>query len=575
MLSPGDRVKDYEVIAPLRSGGMAMLYLARRRGVGGFSRLVALKLVHPQLMRDETITRLFLDEARLSANVVHPNVVNVEEIGTIRGSYFMAMEYVHGVSLSELLASLSARRMRMTPKLCVWLAAQVAEALHAAHEAKADDGRPLEIVHRDVSPQNVLIAHTGYVKLIDFGIANSPSSHSGGPKRAVLGKLGYMAPEQLRLESADRRSDLYALGVMLWEMLAARPLFRSRRIDDERDWATRENPPAPSAYAAHLGPELDRVVRKAICFAPEERYPSALELRAALLRADPAAAKVDAPTFAALLHSLLGDELERLRASLPSEVSIQLGLDVDLTPTRVVELEQLTAEVLPAEGARVQAPPDEVRGKASSLPGEPEEDEVEDTLAESPHSRRARRSDAGALAGDSRPISIQLLSEQLARCTSVIYTSAEAQIITMPSPPSVARRLPIPRAILRAARDRKVHVMLLSSLCLIVGVWLGSRVTLENARARRTPPATTTTASRPAADGRAWTSRVEREPRSVADGGPLALRGAAQERDGTRLTRPQKATQRREVREAKRAASSKARNARHTNKAARLKRRGH
>src|SRR5262245_34740660 len=110
MLYPGDRVKDYEVIAPLRSGGLAMLYVARRRGVGGFSRLVALKLVHPHLMRDASITKLFLEEARISANVAHPNVVSVEEIGPTGDSYFIAMEYVHGVSLAELLATLRERR---------------------------------------------------------------------------------------------------------------------------------------------------------------------------------------------------------------------------------------------------------------------------------------------------------------------------------------------------------------------------------------------------------------------------------------------------------------------------------
>ena len=347
MLSPGDKVKDCEVIAPLGSGGMARLYLARRRGVGGFSRLVTLKLVHPHLIEDERIVKLFLDEARISAHVAHPNVVHVEEVGKFGDSYFIAMEYVHGVSLAELLARLTERRLRLRPKLCVWLAGQIAEALHAAHEAKGENGAPLGIVHRDVSPQNVLIGHTGHVKLIDFGIARSQAENDqrlGG--RAVLGKLRYMSPEQLRLETADRRTDVYALGVMLWEMLAGRNLLRCRRLDDEHDWSTRENPPPPSKYSAHSTPSLDRVVLKAIAFDPNARYDSAFQFRTALLRADPAAATLDAPMVAALMRSMLGDELDRRRASWPSEVSGELEAKADPTSSQQWSLEDLTSNNL-------------------------------------------------------------------------------------------------------------------------------------------------------------------------------------------------------------------------------------
>jgi serine/threonine protein kinase len=347
MLLPGDKVKDCEVIAPLGSGGMARLYLARRRGVGGFSRLVTLKLVHPHLIEDERIVKLFLDEARISAHVAHPNVVHVEEVGKFGDSYFIAMEYVHGVSLAELLARLNERRLRLRPKLCVWLAGQIAEALHAAHEAKGENGAPLGIVHRDVSPQNVLVGHTGHVKLIDFGIARSQTE--ADPRigaRAVLGKLRYMSPEQLRLERADRRTDVYALGVMLWEMLAGRNLLRCRRLDDEGDWTIRENPPPPSKYSAHSTPSLDRVVSKAIAFDPADRYDSAFQFRTALLRADPAAATLDAPMVAALMRSMLGDELDRRRASWPSEVSGALEGETDGPSSQKWSLEDLTSNNL-------------------------------------------------------------------------------------------------------------------------------------------------------------------------------------------------------------------------------------
>jgi serine/threonine protein kinase len=362
MFARGDKIRDYEIIAPLRSGGMAMLYLARRRGVGGFSRLVALKLVHSHLAVDAGINRLFLREARLAASVAHPNVVNVEEVGEADGNYFIAMEYVHGVSLAELLASLQKRRLRMSSKLAVWIAAHVAEALHAAHEARNEAGLPLHIVHRDVSPQNVLIGHTGHVKLIDFGIAKSPhiGRHATGAG-AVLGKLGYMAPEQLRGDAVDRRTDVYALGVMVWEMLTSRSLLRAVHIGDDQDWATRQSPPPPRSHSPLVAPALDRVVIKALAFDAGDRYGSALEFRSVLLQAEPAAAEVDAPRLAALMRSLLADELERQRAGWPSEVNAELGVDTGLT-TRAVNIDELTTKLRSADG------PDDDDGMGSEEP---------------------------------------------------------------------------------------------------------------------------------------------------------------------------------------------------------------
>ncbi|MET0384333.1 MAG: protein kinase [Polyangiales bacterium] len=375
MLSISDKVKDYEVIAPLGSGGMAMLYLARRRGVGGFSRLVTLKLVHKHLIEDENIIQLFLDEARLSAHVAHPNVVHVEEVGQFEDSYFIAMEYVHGVSLAELVTRLMQRRLRLRPKVCVWLAAQIAEALHAAHEAKNEHGDPLHIVHQDVSPQNVLIGHTGHVKLIDFGIANcqARTDHSTG-RRSVLGKLRYMAPEQLRGERADRRTDVYALGVMLWEMLAGRGLFECKRFDDERDWATRENPPPPSRHSLHAMPALDRVVQKALACDPSDRYASAFQFRAALLRADPSAMQLDAPLIAGLLRSMIGDELDRRRASWPRDIAQALEPTPDVTMSQKQSLHELTADYVASgpvsePGPLDAAEPDESRAASATTTG--------------------------------------------------------------------------------------------------------------------------------------------------------------------------------------------------------------
>jgi serine/threonine protein kinase len=369
VLNPGDKVNDYEIITPIRSGGMAMLYLARRRGVGGFNRLVALKLVHAHLTAEPKINRLFLQEARIAASVAHPNVVHVEEVGSADGKYFIAMEYVHGVSLDQFLNELRKQRRRMSRKLCVWIAAQISEALHAVHEATLENGMPLNIVHRDVSPQNVLISHTGHIKLIDFGIAKSQlMSYQASRGGSVLGKLRYMAPEQLSLQPVSRHTDVYALGVMLWEMLTARNLLRCFRIDDERDWTTRENPPAPSQYAPNLSAPLDQAVLKAIASVPEARYDNALAFRRALLRAESGASQVDAPAFAALIQQLIGDELARRRAAFPNEVNVQLASDVASAAEPSLNFEELTARLRPNESPETA---DEQEQEQEQDPDEP------------------------------------------------------------------------------------------------------------------------------------------------------------------------------------------------------------
>jgi eukaryotic-like serine/threonine-protein kinase len=293
---------------------MAQLYLARRHGAGGFSRLVTLKFMHDHLSSNEDIIQLFLQEARLSSHITHPNVVRVEDVGRSGDSYFIAMEYVHGVSLAELLTCVRHMRVQLRPALYNWICAQIAEALHAAHEARGENGAPLGIVHHDVSPENVLVSDTGHVKLIDFGIARTwAERQERQDKAAVRGKLRYMAPEQLLKEPSDRRADVYALGVMLWEMLTGRNLLRGRGLDDARDWETRSNPPAPSRYNPSVSSALDRAVLKALAYDPAARFADALQFRAALLESDVEAARLDAPSIAQLVAPVMGRALARQR----------------------------------------------------------------------------------------------------------------------------------------------------------------------------------------------------------------------------------------------------------------------
>ncbi|MFO0683212.1 MAG: serine/threonine-protein kinase [Sandaracinus sp.] len=318
----GSRIRDYEIIARLKAGGMATLFLARRVGAAGFSRHVAIKVVHPHLAEDQGFIRMFIDEALLSARIQHPNVVHVEELGEDKGTYFLAMEYVHGSALSTLLGSLAKLERRLSPDIAVWITMRLADGLHAAHELRGDDGQPLGVVHRDVSPQNVLLSMSGNVKLIDFGIAKAAGSTAKRTETGSLkGKLRYMAPEQAYGHAVDRRTDVYALGIVLWEMLTMHRMFSGPNDLMILDQVRAPRPVPPSELAPGIPPELDRVVLSALSPDPAARPPTAQDFRRWLGDALPAANHVDAGRVAEVLEAVLGERLEARRAALPESLS--------------------------------------------------------------------------------------------------------------------------------------------------------------------------------------------------------------------------------------------------------------
>ena len=191
MFEIGEAVGDYTILAHLRTGGMASLYLARRQGAAGFTRLVAIKAIRAVHADDPERVGMFIDEARISSRIDHPNVVHVEDLGQVAGTYYLVMEYVHGCSVGQLLKVLSRQSKRLSPLLAVAIAARVAEGLHAAHETTNDEGELLGVVHRDVSPQNVLLSHRGHVKLIDFGVAKAKERFQETSVATIKGKVGY------------------------------------------------------------------------------------------------------------------------------------------------------------------------------------------------------------------------------------------------------------------------------------------------------------------------------------------------------------------------------------------------
>jgi len=278
----------YRLCFELASGGMATVYLARAEGPAGFEKLVALKRIHPHLARDRKFVDMFLDEARIASMLSHPNVCGVFDFGDEGGSYYLAMEYLVGETLSKVLRTLhrnaDLRSSPRLPSIAARLIADACEGLHAAHELRDPRGEWLHVVHRDVSPQNLFLTYDGTVKVVDFGIARAKDKVHQTDTGTVKGKFAYMAPEQLHGHDIDRRADVWSLGVVLWEMLAMRRLFK-RPTDAETIIAvSNQLIPDPSEVREHVPEALDEVVSRALRRDPAERYATAREMGRDLLR---------------------------------------------------------------------------------------------------------------------------------------------------------------------------------------------------------------------------------------------------------------------------------------------------
>ena len=241
---PLPTIGGFEIVERLRDGGMASLYLGRRSGARGFSRPVAIKVVHPHLTSRPELLQMFVDEALLGSHLSHPNIVHVEEFGEDAGQYFLVMEYIDGCSVSELRRHMRKSEKVVDPVVAAFIGAEAARGLHHAHEATDADGRSLGVVHRDVTPGNILLSRAGHVKVIDFGIAKSGFRREHTVD-SLKGKFRYMSPEQASGKALDRRSDIYSLGLVLWELLTMR-----RAISADAELALLERGAQPGARLA-------------------------------------------------------------------------------------------------------------------------------------------------------------------------------------------------------------------------------------------------------------------------------------------------------------------------------------
>jgi TonB family protein len=273
---------QYELMEVISTGGMAEVFKARMKGVEGFQKIVAIKRILPHLTDNDEFVTMFIDEAKLAAQLQHPNIIHIYDLGKIERSYYIAMEYIDGKDLRSLLRSLEERKQRLPLGVALYIASRLAAALDYAHRKRDFQGRAMALVHRDVSPQNVLISLDGDIKLCDFGIAKAASKASHTRAGALKGKLQYMSPEQAWGKDLDHRSDIFSLGLVLYEMVTGRKAFAG---DSELSILEQVRSPklaAPRQIDATIPPEVDRIVMRALEANREARYQTAAELGADL-----------------------------------------------------------------------------------------------------------------------------------------------------------------------------------------------------------------------------------------------------------------------------------------------------
>ncbi len=326
-------VGRYALYGEIAAGGMATVHFGRLVGPVGFSRTVAIKRLHAHLAKDPEFVSMFLDEARLAARIQHPNVVATIDVVPIEGEVFLVMEYVQGESLSQLHRSVRKQGRRIPTRIATAIMAGALHGLHAAHEARSERGDPLNIVHRDVSPQNVMVGADGNARVLDFGVAKAAMRVQSTREGQIKGKVRYMAPEQLR-GTVDRRSDVFAAGVVLWEALTGERMFN---VDDPFAIMVllAERPvTSPRAVDPSISPELEAVVMRALERDPAARYQTAREFAVDLER-----------TGVAMTHEV-GEWVERVG-----------GASLQRRAEQVVEIESAPCQAARQTEDRDSSPP--------------------------------------------------------------------------------------------------------------------------------------------------------------------------------------------------------------------------
>jgi TonB family protein len=365
-MGDGDqRLGRFTVLKHLASGGMADVLLARTDGIEGFARHVVVKRIRAEHAKDQRFIEMFLDEARVAAGLHHQNIVQVHDIGQANGEYFFTMEYLHGEDLRKVLSKVSKTGAHMPLGYVISIITSIATGLHYAHERLSSDGEPLGIVHRDVSPSNILIGYDGAVKIVDFGIAKAAMRQTETKTGSFKGKVSYMSPEQCKGDPVDGRSDVYSLGVLLYEVTTTRRLFKNESEYVIMDAIVNGKVPSPRSRRPDLPEQLSQIIMKALAVDVEQRYQSAEELRIALDRfATGAGLMTSSSALATYMTQLFG---KRPEPWLDTDALPNL----DATSAERPRLRQISA-MLPREEVLPRAPePEASQSFERALPVEP------------------------------------------------------------------------------------------------------------------------------------------------------------------------------------------------------------
>jgi serine/threonine-protein kinase len=356
------RLGRYTLHGEIASGGMATVHFGRLSGEGGFSRIVAIKCMHRHLAEDPEFRAMFLDEARLAARIRHPNVVSTIDIGSSDEGMFLVMEYVTGESLAALVRVATRRGERIPPSVSIRILIDTLYGLHAAHVATDDAGAPLSIVHRDVSPQNILVATDGHARVLDFGIAKAAGRSHTTRDGQLKGKFRYMAPEQIRDGPVSAQTDVYAASVVLWELLTGEPLFKGSNDAAIVARVLEGVVAAPSKLAPSLPVELDSIVLKGLAREPADRFASAEQMAEAL---ETLSQSTTAKQVGVWVEHMAGDvlrrrveQIARIEAA-PSTPGLVVAAPGDpVTGTRTLEVELPEARTLVREvtAPRIEEP---------------------------------------------------------------------------------------------------------------------------------------------------------------------------------------------------------------------------
>jgi eukaryotic-like serine/threonine-protein kinase len=359
----------YAVYEAIAAGGMASVHLGRQLGDAGFARTVAIKRLLPEAAQNPDVVAMFTDEARLAARVSHPNVVRILDVVSGDAELFLVMEYIVGDSLAALMRGMRRLGVHAPPDVASGVLLGVLYGLHTAHEAVAEDGTPLNIVHRDVSPHNVLVGVDGIARVVDFGIAKAAVQLHTTRDNEIRGKLAYMAPEQIRADQVTRFADIYAAGVVLWELLAGQRLF-SASSEGALLWRVLEGEVTPLLEVApHVGAAVAAVAERALERDPARRFGSALEMARTLERALPPAS----PSVVGAWVSRVAGETLATRAALVARIERATSQPLTAPPSQPGSRSSVTsvAPALPASSARSALPaPVELRNAHALRPAE-------------------------------------------------------------------------------------------------------------------------------------------------------------------------------------------------------------